>query len=63
MPWLALKYSERKKKEELTKKFQITGIPTLLLLDGDTAEIICKDARDKIQHKDSRGETFPWKTL
>jgi nucleoredoxin len=33
MPWLTLTYSERKKKEELGKKFNITGIPTILLLD------------------------------
>lgn len=63
MPWLTLRYSERKKKEELGKKFHITGIPMLLLLDGDSGDIICKDARDKIQHKDLRGEFFPWKSL
>ncbi len=63
MPWLTLSYNERKKKEELGKHFQISGIPTLVLLDGDTGEIISKDARDKIQHKDTRGESFPWKTL
>lgn len=62
MPWLALTYSERKKKEELGKRFQISGIPTLVLLDGDTADVICKDARDKIQHKDLRGDSFPWKS-
>ena len=63
MPWLALEYSERKKKEELAKLFQITGIPTILLLDGDSANIICTDARDYIQHRDQRGEHFPWKSL
>ena len=63
MPWFALDFKDRKKKEELTKKFHITGIPTILLLDGDSGDIICKDARDKIQHKDTRGESFPWKTL
>jgi nucleoredoxin len=63
MPWLTLIYSERKKKEELGKKFAITGIPTLLLIDGDSGDILCKDARDKIQHKDQRGEYFPWKSL
>ena len=62
MPWLALSYSERKKKEELGKRFQISGIPTLVLLDGDTGEVLCKDARDRIQHKDLRGESFPWKS-
>ncbi|CAF0989101.1 unnamed protein product [Adineta steineri] len=63
MPWLKLSYSERKKKEELAKKFQITGIPTLVLIDGDSGDILCKDARDKIQHKDQRGESFPWRSL
>ena len=62
MPWLALTYSERKKKEELGKRFQISGIPTLVLLDGDTGEVICKDARDRIQHKDLRGDSFPWRS-
>ncbi|CAF0803272.1 unnamed protein product [Rotaria sordida] len=61
MPWLTLPYSERKKKEEIGKKYHITGIPTLTLLDGDSGDIICKDARDKIQHRDTRGEHFPWK--
>ncbi len=63
MPWLTLHYSERKKKEELGKLFQISGIPTLILLDGESGDIICREARDKIQHKDTRGEAFPWKSL
>ncbi|CAF1528110.1 unnamed protein product [Adineta ricciae] len=63
MPWLKLMYSERKKKEELGRKFQITGIPTLILLDADSGDVLCKDARDRIQHRDPRGEFFPWKTL
>ncbi|CAF1150012.1 unnamed protein product [Rotaria sp. Silwood1] len=61
MPWLTLRYSERKKKEEIGKKFHINGIPTITLLDGDSGDILCKDARDKIQHRDVRGEFFPWK--
>jgi nucleoredoxin len=63
MPWLALSYNDRKKKEEIGKIFHISGIPTLLLLDGDSGDIICKDARDKIQYNDPRGESFPWKSL
>ncbi|CAF1389456.1 unnamed protein product [Rotaria magnacalcarata] len=62
MPWLTLRYSERKKKEELGKRFHITGIPTLMLLDGDSGDVICKDARDNIQHRDTRGDFFPWKS-
>jgi nucleoredoxin len=61
MPWFTLDYKERKKKEELGKKFEITGIPTLILLDGDSGDIICKDARNEIQEKDPQAKNFPWK--
>lgn len=62
MPWWTLEYSARGKKEELGKKFNVSGIPTLILLDGDTGEIVCKDARDRLQHKDTKGDAFPWKS-
>lgn len=62
MPWLALQFSERAKKEELAQAYHISGIPTLIIVDGDSGEIICKDARDQIQHKDPKGEAFPWKS-
>ena len=62
MPWLALQFSERAKKEELAKAYHISGIPTLIIVDGDSGEIICKDARDQIQHQDPKGEAFPWKS-
>ncbi len=61
MPWLTLDHKEQEKKDELDEKFGISGIPTLILLDGDSGNIICKDARDKIQNKDKEGEHFPWK--
>jgi nucleoredoxin len=62
MPWLALQFDERSKKQELTEVFHVTGIPTLILLDGDSAEVICRDARDRIQHTDTKGERFPWRS-
>ncbi len=61
MPWFTLDYKERKKKEELGKKYNVTGIPTFILLDGDSGDIICKDARNQIQQEDPNGEKFPWK--
>lgn len=61
MPWLALKYQERKIKDDLSKRFNIRGIPTLILLDADSGEILCADARGKIQGADVQGENFPWK--
>ncbi len=34
MPWLALDYKERKKKEELFEKFDVIEIPKLVYLMG-----------------------------
>ncbi len=62
MPWFTLDFKERKKEDELSKKFNVTGIPTFILLDGDSGEIICRDARNQIQQKDTKGEHFPWKS-
>lgn len=62
MPWLTLEYQDRKKKDELGKKFHVTGIPTFILLDGDSGNIVCKNARGKIQGEDADGENFPWKS-
>ncbi|CAF1498403.1 unnamed protein product [Didymodactylos carnosus] len=61
MPWLSLEYKNREKSKELTKTFRVTGIPALILLDGDTGEIICETARSKVQ-SDSNGRDFPWKS-
>lgn len=62
MPWLTLAYNERKKKEELGKKFSVQGIPTLILIDGDSGNVLCTDARSEIQGDDPNGENFPWKS-
>ncbi|CAF2639121.1 unnamed protein product [Rotaria sp. Silwood2] len=62
MPWLSLDFNERKKKEELGKKYNVTGIPTLILLDGDSGDIVSTDGRNQIQSKDTKGENFPWKS-
>ncbi|CAF2639155.1 unnamed protein product [Rotaria sp. Silwood2] len=62
MPWLSLDFKEREKAEELNEKFNITGIPKLILLDGDSGDIVSTDARNQIQSKDTKGENFPWKS-
>jgi len=62
MPWLALDYQQRNIKEHLAEKFQLTTIPTLILIDADSAQIICRDARNQIQNKDKQGHFFPWKS-
>ena len=61
MPWLKLDHQAQDKKDELDEKFGVSGIPTLILLNGHSGDIISKDARKKIQTDDKTGEHFPWK--
>lgn len=61
MPWLQLDHQAQTKKEELDDKYDISGIPTLIFLDGQSGDIISKDARKKIQNEDKDGQHFPWK--
>jgi len=58
-PWLALPYSNREKKEELSKKFKVQGIPSVVVL-GPSGELITKDGRAAISN-DPTGEEMPWK--
>jgi len=60
MPWLLLPFSLREKKDELAKKYGVSGIPTLVLVDAKTGETISKDGR-KILTDDANGDKFPWK--
>ncbi|CAF0986750.1 unnamed protein product [Adineta steineri] len=60
MPWLKLDFKERQIKEELDTKFEVDGIPSLILLDGNTGNVLCNDARQQIQFDDKQGNHFPW---
>jgi nucleoredoxin len=59
MPWLALPYDKRDLKSKLSKKFKVSGIPMLVLLDGKTGKVISKDGRAALM-KDPKAELFPW---
>jgi len=58
-PWLALPYSARSTKAALSKKFKVNGIPTLVILDGETGATITTDGREVVM-EDPKGEAFPW---
>jgi len=59
MPWLALPYAERDLKAKLSKKFKVSGIPTLVVLD-ESGELITADGREAVS-EDPTGADFPWK--
>eukprot|EP01026_Neomeris_dumetosa_P007374 TRINITY_DN1227_c0_g1_i4.p1 TRINITY_DN1227_c0_g1~~TRINITY_DN1227_c0_g1_i4.p1 ORF type:complete len:431 (-),score=78.61 TRINITY_DN1227_c0_g1_i4:452-1744(-) len=59
MPWLGLPFANRKAKTELSVKFRISGIPALVILDGETGKIITKKGREMVG-ADPQGKEFPW---
>ena len=46
--------------EKLSDKFEVSGIPTLVFLKADTAELITAKGREMVM-KDPEGKDFPWK--
>jgi len=56
MPWLALTFANRALKETLSKKYKVSGIPTLVVLDNK-AETITTGGRGKVTQNP---EGFPW---
>ncbi|XP_041349713.1 nucleoredoxin-like [Gigantopelta aegis] len=61
MPWLAVPYSDRERKDKLTKKFRVQGIPKFVLLDGETGKVITIDGFLHLC-EDENGLEFPWRT-
>jgi nucleoredoxin len=58
-PWTALPYSDRTKKDALSKKFKVQGIPSFVILDPEGA-VMTTDARGSVS-EDPEGKNFPWK--
>ena len=58
MPWLALPFAARDKKNALSTKFGVRGIPTLVIIDAE-GNTITKDGREAISG-DPTGAKFPW---
>lgn len=59
MPWLALPFGDREKKEALSKQFKVQGIPSVVILDSSGA-LITTDGRSAIS-SDPEGQDLPWK--
>jgi nucleoredoxin len=58
MPFAALPFENRAKKDELSEHFGVEGIPTLVILRPD-GSVITKEGRACVL-KDKGGSDFPW---
>jgi len=58
MPWLALPYAERERKEALSAHFGVRTIPTLAMVDP-AGRLLTTEARDAVV-RDPAGSDFPW---
>jgi len=58
MPWFALPYAARDKKEALSKKYKVQGIPSFVILTPE-GETITTDGRSAVM-EDPKGESYPW---
>jgi len=59
MPWLALPYNDSRV-AQLTRSFDVDGIPTLILLDENDV-ILNKQGRRAVSH-DPTAQNYPWPT-
>mmetsp|Transcript_28904 Transcript_28904/g.71348 ORF Transcript_28904/g.71348 Transcript_28904/m.71348 type:complete len:204 (-) Transcript_28904:273-884(-) len=59
MPWLALPFSDRQRKQELSQFFKVEGIPHFVML-GPDLKVLNGNARGSVG-ADPEGAEFPWK--
>jgi nucleoredoxin len=59
MPWTAFPYGDARI-EALNNLFEVEGIPTCILLDGDSLRVLQKDLIPHVV-SDPQGAKFPWK--
>lgn len=58
MPWLALPFADRARKDELSQFFKVQGIPTFVMI-GPDLKVINASARGAVMG-DKEGANFPW---
>jgi len=61
MPWLALPFNDRQRKESLSARYGIRGIPSLVIL-GEDGTVITTEGRNEVMG-DPEAARFPWKKL
>jgi len=59
MPWLAVPFNDRARQQALSERFNVQGIPSLVIL-GPDGKLITEDGRTAVS-SDPTGEQFPWR--
>ncbi|GLI67800.1 hypothetical protein VaNZ11_012088 [Volvox africanus] len=59
MHWLAVPYTEKKIATGLSKLYKVNGIPTLVLINGETGAVITTAGREAVS-EDPECLHFPW---
>jgi len=57
MPWLSMPF-KAKESELMARKYKANGIPHLVVVDGETFEVITDDGTDGVRNDE---EGFPWR--
>ena len=58
MPWSAVPFDKDDKRDEISGKFNVAGIPRVVVLNGTDGSIVNDDARGKIVEKKSISGVF-----
>lgn len=57
MPWLSIPYENRDLVETLISKYEVTGFPTLIVVDNSTGAVLSRNGRTGVMNYP---EEFPW---
>lgn len=58
MPWLAVPFSDWETRQRLSELFKITGVPTLIILDGKNGCFVSNEAAELVVEYGSRAYPF-----
>lgn len=61
MPWLAINFDEEQLREKMTSKYDVEGIPYLVVIDAKTGELVTTKGRQQVTD-DPDAKSFPWKS-
>eukprot|EP00475_Leptophrys_vorax_P011015 TRINITY_DN17573_c0_g1_i2.p2 TRINITY_DN17573_c0_g1~~TRINITY_DN17573_c0_g1_i2.p2 ORF type:complete len:227 (+),score=56.94 TRINITY_DN17573_c0_g1_i2:1172-1852(+) len=59
--FLAIPFENRRQKDMLSATYAVRAIPTLIMIDAKSTELICIDAANQIRRDDPLGQKFPWR--